>query len=149
MPSDDNYAMCIHTSACCILLCVCTVMAPFGACGSSQLSSNARPCSLCSAVMLARSAGEASRVLMLTHRLATLPEGLHNINMNRDCVTGADLNELLFSLWGDDDDKLPTCPVHSFHTKTILAVRLEAEDCCFSNWTLREEGWPGCDIQRW
>lgn len=54
-----------------------TLMTPFGVLGCSQVSSKALPCSLCSTVKLARWAGEASRVLMSTHGLDTLPERRH------------------------------------------------------------------------
>lgn len=50
---------------------------PFGVLGCSQLNSKALPCSLCSTVKLVRWAGEASRVLMFTHGLDTLPERLN------------------------------------------------------------------------
>lgn len=57
-------------------------MRPFGALGCSQLSSSALPCSLCSTVKLAKAAGEASRVLILTHGLNTLPERMQNGRVN-------------------------------------------------------------------
>lgn len=53
-----------------------TVTTPFGELGGSQLSSNDLPCSFCSTLKLASPAGEASRVLVSTHWLDTLPEGV-------------------------------------------------------------------------
>lgn len=117
---------------CFFVVCIeCTVMIPFGALGWSQLSSNALPCSLCSTVKLARPAGEASWVLMATHGLDTLPEGLQNIYAQwSGSRVGADIIYSWYFKWGTDDNQ-PTCLVHCFHLYTIQTVWFKTIDCCF------------------